>query len=121
LLKPDLASVLVVEPTVMASGTNAGLKLHAFALLLPAATTTITPPSVAFWIALAIACDVPEPPRLADHRTGFELVLCLVSTKLSESIIYWNDPLPESLRTFTACRVAFLATPYFFPPTVPAQ
>jgi hypothetical protein len=47
LLKPDIVSELVVEPTVMAFGVNAGLKLHASLLLLPAATTTTTPASVA--------------------------------------------------------------------------
>jgi hypothetical protein len=34
----DLASVLVVEPTVSAAAARAGEELQAFALLLPAAT-----------------------------------------------------------------------------------
>jgi len=33
----------VVEPTVMAFAANAGLKLHESLLLLPPATTTVTP------------------------------------------------------------------------------
>jgi len=41
--KEDLASTDVVDPTVMAAGTNAGLNPHASLLLLPAATTTVTP------------------------------------------------------------------------------
>merc|ERR1719384_2444948 len=40
LLKDDLASVEVVEPTVMADGTKAGENVHASALLLPPATFT---------------------------------------------------------------------------------
>merc|ERR1719336_450412 len=63
LLKEDLASVLVEEPTVMADGTKAGEKLHASELLFPPATTTTTPEFTAPSTASRIACCVPLPPR----------------------------------------------------------
>jgi hypothetical protein len=43
LLNDDLASELVVAPTVIAFGTKAGDVVQASALSLPAATTTGTP------------------------------------------------------------------------------
>ena len=43
LLNSDWASVLVVEPTVIASGSEAGDELQASVLSFPAATTMTTP------------------------------------------------------------------------------
>lgn len=43
LLKPDLLSLLVVDPTVMADGSEAGEYLHASVLSFPAETTMTTP------------------------------------------------------------------------------
>ena len=43
--KEDRTSVLVVEPTVIAVGSLAGDLSHASPLLLPAATTVVTPES----------------------------------------------------------------------------
>ena len=43
LLNPDLASEDVVEPTVIANGSEAGDALQAFPFSLPAATTIVTP------------------------------------------------------------------------------
>merc|ERR1719277_42525 len=60
----------VVEPTVMAAGTNAGEKLHASELSFPPATTTVTPPLTAALTASAIACWVPLPPKLIDATAG---------------------------------------------------
>merc|ERR1719336_3384041 len=70
LLKEDLASVLVVEPTVMADGTKAGEKLHASELLFPPATTTTTPEFTAPSTASRMACCVPLPPRLMLATAG---------------------------------------------------
>jgi len=41
--KPDLVSLLVVDPTVMASGALAGDDKQALRLSFPAATLTTTP------------------------------------------------------------------------------
>jgi hypothetical protein len=53
LLNDALASEEVVAPTVTAAGAKAGEKAHASFLLLPAATTTTTPASVADLMAEA--------------------------------------------------------------------
>jgi len=70
LLKEDLASELVVDPTVMALGTNAGEKLHESELSFPPATTTVTPPFTAASTASTIACWLPLPPKLIDATAG---------------------------------------------------
>jgi len=70
LLKPERASVLVVEPTVTAEGTNAGEKKHASELVLPAATTTVTPALTAASTAACIALCVPWPPKLMLEMVG---------------------------------------------------
>lgn len=65
----------VVDPTVIADGTNAGEKLQASLLELPPATTTDTPALVAASTASAMACWVPLPPKLMLATTGrMELV-----------------------------------------------
>jgi len=70
LLKDDLASVDVVEPTVMADGTKAGEKRHASLLLFPPATTTTTPAFTAPLTASLMACWVPLPPKLIEEMAG---------------------------------------------------
>jgi hypothetical protein len=70
LLKDDLASVLVVEPTVMADGTKAGEKRQESELLLPPATTTVTPEFTAASTASFMACCVPDPPKLMLATAG---------------------------------------------------
>src|SRR5262249_31992209 len=59
----DRASVLVVEPTVIAAGTRAGDVLHASALSLPAATAYVTPSAMELVTALSSVVSMP-PPRL---------------------------------------------------------
>jgi len=54
--KEDLASVLVVDPTVMADGTNAGENRQESLLEFPPATMTATPAFVAASTAFLIAC-----------------------------------------------------------------
>ena len=61
--KVDIASVCVVEPTVMAAGAPAGLYWQASSESLPAATTTTTFATVARSIARNSACETPAPPR----------------------------------------------------------
>lgn len=118
LLKTALASFLPVAPTVTAFGTKAGEKPHALPLLLPAATTTVIPAVAARSIACLYACDVPRPPRLILMTAGFGPLARIQSiADMMPAVV----PLPASDSTFTACRVVALATPYIFPPTVPAQ
>ena len=52
LLKPDFASLLDMEPTVIALDEDAGEKSQASWLLLPAATTTTMPASTALDTAI---------------------------------------------------------------------
>jgi hypothetical protein len=63
LLNHDLASVFIVEPTVMAEGSDAGEVSLASTLLFPAATTMTTPFDTAFATAAFIVLLLP-PPRL---------------------------------------------------------
>mmetsp|Transcript_8672 Transcript_8672/g.19849 ORF Transcript_8672/g.19849 Transcript_8672/m.19849 type:complete len:291 (-) Transcript_8672:704-1576(-) len=122
LLKPDRESVEVVDPTVIASGAFAGEYSQASGTFespsFPAATTTTTPSSVAFWIALFTDASLALPPRLALMIAGFTP---FETTQSMASVNHEKLPPPLSARTLTACRVASLATPYFLPPMVPAQ
>jgi hypothetical protein len=52
LLNDDSMSELVVEPTVITVGSDAGEKVHASTLSFPAATTTTIPASTAFFTAV---------------------------------------------------------------------
>ena len=58
----ERASVLVVEPTVIAFGARAGELLQALALSLPAATAMVMPSVIARCTASSVACEAP-PPR----------------------------------------------------------
>lgn len=59
--KLERESLLVVDPTVMAAGTRDGEVLQALALLLPAATTIVTPALMAAFTAVSMAVDAPPP------------------------------------------------------------
>ena len=61
--KEDLASVLVVEATVMAVGVLAGERSHASVFSFPAATAYVTPAATEFATAF-LSADEKPPPRL---------------------------------------------------------
>ena len=63
------ASLLVLAATVIAEGARAGDTPHASALLLPAATATLTPSPVSRVMALSSAVLAP-PPRLRLATAG---------------------------------------------------
>ena len=66
----DRASVLVVEPVVMALTARAGEKLQAFApLLLPAATAIVTLALCRLLTAVSSEVEIP-PPRLMLATAG---------------------------------------------------
>ena len=65
----DLASVVVVEPTVIAFAARAGDELQALALLLPAATAIVTPELERLLTAVSSAEETP-PPRLMFATAG---------------------------------------------------
>ena len=69
----ERASVVVVDPTVIALGARAGEKLHALALLLPAATAYVTPSATEFATAVSSADDA-LPPRLMLATAGVPAV-----------------------------------------------
>lgn len=79
LLKEERELELVVEPTVMASATNAGEKLHVSAFELPAATTTTIPALVAAPMAVVYAGSEPLPPRLMLMTEGFAPLVVIQS------------------------------------------
>jgi len=118
LLKLALASLLDVAATVMADGANAGEYWHASAFELPAATTTVTPASVARSIAVPTKLCVPRPPKLALMTAGRRPFCTIQSTA---RVHQENCPPPLLLRVLTPWIVTPLATPYWVPPTVPAQ
>jgi hypothetical protein len=65
----ERASEVVVEPTVTAFAARAGDELQAFALLLPAATTMVTPAFDKLFTAVSTALEAP-PPRLMFATAG---------------------------------------------------
>jgi hypothetical protein len=65
----DRASVLVDDPTVIASLTRAGEKLLAFAFELPAAIAYVTPAAMELRTAVSSDGDTP-PPRLMFATAG---------------------------------------------------
>lgn len=65
----ERASVMVVEPTVMAFGARAGDCVQASALLLPAETAKVTPSFIAFWTAVSSDEEAP-PPKLMFATAG---------------------------------------------------
>ena len=67
----ERASVVVVEPTVIAFAARAGDELHAFALLLPAATAIATPEFERLFTAVSRELEAP-PPRLILATAGLE-------------------------------------------------
>src|SRR4029434_10411142 len=72
--KDDRASLLVVEPTVMAAGTRAGEEVQAVALELPAATAKVTLRLMAPLTAVSSALLAP-PPRLMLATAGVTRLL----------------------------------------------
>ena len=122
--KDDRASLLVVDPTVMASEAEAGDRVQASVFSLPAATTNGMSDATAVLTAVLTRSYLP-PPRdmLATHLlVSPEAILApqSVTTHSIPSMTPENVPEPLQPRTFTATRLAFLATPYVVPPTVPA-
>ena len=65
----ERASVVVVEPTVIALGSRDGETLHAFWFSFPAATAKVTPSATAPATALSTA-DEAAPPRLMLATAG---------------------------------------------------
>ena len=71
--KDERASVLVVEPTVIAVATRAGEELQASALLLPAAIAYVTPSLIELLTAVSKADETP-PPKLMLATAGVPAV-----------------------------------------------
>src|SRR5207248_7046461 len=113
--KLERASVIVVEPTVMACGTLAGEKRHASALLLPAAMPYVTPDAIDRCTGESSVVEIP-PPRLMFATAG--LIACDVtqSTPATTPAVV-PEPWQLSTRTPTSCTA--LASPKVRPPMVP--
>ena len=65
----ERASVIVVEPTVIALATRAGDELHALVLSFPAAIAYVTPSLMEFVTAVSSADEMP-PPKLMFATAG---------------------------------------------------
>src|SRR4051794_39859180 len=111
----DLASVLVDEATVVTLAALEGEKLHASALLLPAATATNTPELARLLTAVLSELEKP-PPRLMLATAGW---IALVASQLRPAMMPEVEPEPLQSRTRTARSIAPLATPKRAPATVP--
>merc|ERR1719401_1298921 len=70
MVQEERLSRLSVEPTVIADGTKAGENLQASVLLLPPATTTVTPAATAPSTACTMAAWLPNPPKLMLATAG---------------------------------------------------
>ena len=109
----------------MAAEAEAGEAPHASALELPAATTNGMPDASTAEFTASLSAVLKPPPRdmLATHLLVFpEAILSAQSTftRSTPAMTPEYEPDPLQLRTFTATRLTFLATPYVVPPTVPA-
>lgn len=82
--------------------------MHAFRLLLPAATTTVTPAVVAASMASFQPWLMPLPPKLRLATMGR---MELVANQSSAAQLQELPPPPESLNTLTLRIVAAGATP----------
>jgi len=102
LLKRDLESSFVVEPTVIADGTWAGVYMQAFGNLvlpsLPAATTTVMPAATALSMVEVTVRIVPRPPRLALMIAG-TWPLVMIQSIASTNQLKLPLPLSESILT----------------------
>src|SRR5687768_5555973 len=114
--KDERASLVVVEPTVMALAARAGDELHALALLLPAATAIVTFALCRLFTAVSRALEAP-PPRLMFATAG---AMWFRRTQSTPAITPELEPEPEQLSTRTPRGSELLATPNVEPPTVPA-
>ena len=103
----DLASVDVVEPTVIAFAALAGDELHALALLFPAATAITTPAFERLLTAVSSALEAP-PPRLMLATAG---AMKFWRTQSTPAITPEVEPDPLQLSTRTPRGIELLATP----------
>ena len=103
----ERASVEVVEPVVIAFAARAGEELHAFALLLPAATAIVTPALLRLLTAVSSALETP-PPKLMFATAG-AMWFCL--TQSTPAITPEVGPDPPQSNTRTPRSKALFATP----------
>merc|ERR1719411_1655576 len=82
----------------MAFGTKAGEKPHASLLLLPPATTTVTPALTAASTAVLMDEMTPRPPKLMLATAGRTEE---VATQSNPKVLQDQLPLPRSLSTLT--------------------
>jgi len=104
--KPERASVFVLEPTQMLKGAEAGEKVHALALLFPAATTITAPARWAASTALLEAWLKPPPNDIEPIRAPARW-----ATQFTPAMMPWVVPEPERPNTFTATTGERRATP----------
>src|SRR2546423_9634004 len=93
----ERASVLVVEPTVIAAATRAGDCVQASVLLLPAAIEYVTPELIELLTAVSSADDAP-PPRLILATAGL-MWFCVTQSTPEMTPEVLPDPLQSSTRT----------------------
>ena len=111
----DFASLIVDDATVVAAPALDGEKLHALALLLPAATAMNTP---AFdRLVVAVLSDEEKPPPSDMLATAG--LMWFTRTQSRPAMIPEVDPDPLQLSTRTPRSIAPFATPYVWLATVP--
>lgn len=103
----DRASVVVVEPTVIAFAARAGDELQALALLFPAATAIGTPEFARLLTAVSSADEIP-PPKLMLATAG---LIRFTRTQSTPAITPEFEPDPEQFSTRTPLSRAAFATP----------
>ena len=103
----ERASLVVVEPTVIALAARAGEVPQASALLFPAATAIGTPEFARLFTAVSSALEAP-PPKLMLATAG---LMWLFVTQSTPAITPEFDPEPEQLSTRTPRNSELLATP----------
>jgi hypothetical protein len=116
-----LESSSLVAPTVIALVAEAGVVEQASLPEFPAATTMTTPTATALFTAMLTDSITTCASRLrfATALLGRNCDCC--TTKSMPAITDETVPDPVLSKTLTEIKLAFLAIPYFVPPTVPGK
>jgi hypothetical protein len=114
-------SFSLVAPTVIALVAEAGDVVQASIFPFPPATTMTTPAVTALFTAVLMEVITCSASMLTFATALLERDCDSCTTKSMPSITAPTVPLPELSKTLTEIKLAFLAIPYFVPPTVPGK
>lgn len=118
---PALASFDVVAPTEITRYEPPGELLQAFLLSFPAAATTTTPRFTRAAMEVSTVATRSPKPKLMDATDGRPVFSTAFFNQSRPFKRLPRVPDPLSFKILIEMMRAFLATPVFTPPMVPAQ